>query len=885
MMVERLISQKIDDLLTRTLRVKDPHVKVHIRRNSLGWLQLRLVTACFYDKAMDDREQQIDDILAELHLSLGQYPFASYDLLTPREAAAQPPVMPVQLPLWSEILMAPEPESPIPFEEDTTRRPFVATFYSFKGGVGRTTALGFVASILAARGRRVLMIDFDLEAPGLSFMFPSVSADANRYGILDYIHQRFLTPQDQQPAISDCIHQIPLPSRGELYILPAGEYDEGYIHRLADLDIRLLYQRDNNPIHQLLDDVKDHLDPDFILIDARTGFTEMGAVALFDRADLGIICFSPTDQSFAGLRWVVEAASKQRKYHGIPDLRFLLTPMPPVDPGQQEAWLARVADWIAETWGIPPAMTVAELYYVVSYNPAITTLESLVYNIPPGLLEPYVPVADAISTSLPERKPSLIFKVSDSRASILRELAFRAATAQEMESKDIPTIFQRTGDFPTFLDDRTWLVRGAKGTGKSLLFRLFVERSEDARTFASPHADLQDVSFLPGHGPSGLRNTLLVSTDLTSYEQQAGDTSWQLFWINYAILQLGSAHQELLALPNLDPKLVSLCRQPEPQHRDIIQWLVNRTQLPEAAPQASDELRAVDRWLQARGQRMWLLYDELDVGFGQDYERRRRALEALFVWWIEVHPGLKNITAKILLREDIWDDLNFTNKAHYAGRFVQLRWAEDDLWRLVLRQVLHTSKTLAAILREKFGVDIERLDSIEAGQLQKVLYPLWGERMGRGNKAYTHNWIRNRITDTQDNRFPRSLILLLQKAVELERNYTERNPYESVLRPRALIEALPFVSEQRVDEVRNEYPEFDQYLAKLQNQRSPIALEQLGETWGVQGSELNNLVNGMLKAGIIQEYLRQRQPRTEKPRYSVAELYLYGLHMTRLGQR
>jgi hypothetical protein len=45
------------------------------------------------------------------------------------------------------------------------------------------------------------------------------------------------------------------------------------------------------------------------------------------------------------------------------------------------------------------------------------------------------------------------------------------------------------------------------------------------------------------------------------------------------------------------------------------------------------------------------------------------------------------------------------------------------------------------------------------------------------------------------------------------------------------------------------------------------------------------LVNGMLKAGILQEYLRQRQPKTEMPRYQVAELYLYGLHMTRLGQR
>ena len=776
MMHERAISQNVNALLTRTLRLKDPDVDVQIRRTSLGWLQLRLVTTCFQDKGIDEREQQVDDILAELHLNLGQYPLSSYVLLTPQEAAAQPPIMPVQLPLWSEILMAPEPDSPIPIEEDTTRRPFVVTFYSFKGGVGRTTALGFVASILAARGSRVLMIDFDLEAPGLSFMFPLVSADAPRYGVLDYIHQRFLTPEDQQPAISDCIHQIPLPTRGELYLLPAGEYDEGYIHRLADLDIRLLYQRDNNPIHQLLDDVKNHLDPDFVLIDARTGFTEMGAVALFDRADLGIICFSPTDQSFAGLRWVVEAASKQRKYHGIPDLRFLLTPMPPVDPGQKEAWLARVADWIAETWGIPPAMTVGELYYVVSYNPSITTLESLVDNVPPGLLEPYVPVADAISTSLPEKKSSLIPKVSDSRAAILRELKFRAATAQEMESTDIPRIFQRTGDFPRFLDDRTSLVRGAKGTGKSLLFRLFVDRPDDARTLASPHADLQHVSFIPGHGLRGLRNTLLVSTDLASYEQQAGHASWQLFWINYAILQLGSAQHELLTLANLDPKLASLCQQAEPQHRDIIEWLVSRTQSPQAAPQASDELQAIDNWLQAQGQRMWLLYDELDAGFGQDYERRKRALEALFVWWIEVHPGLKNITAKILLREDIWDELNFTNKGHFAGRFVQLRWVEDDLWRLVLRQVLLTSKTLAEILREKFGVDIEWLDSFETGQLQKVLYPLWGERMGRGNKAYTHNWIRNRITDTQDNRFPRSLILLLQKAVELERGYSERIP-------------------------------------------------------------------------------------------------------------
>ena len=173
-----------------------------------------------------------------------------------------------RLPLWSEILMSPELDTLTPLDEDTkqdAKRPFVVTFYSFKGGVGRSTALGFVANILAVRGRRVVMIDFDLEAPGLSFMFPLLSSDGHKFGVLDYIHQRYLTPDQKYPTISECIRQIDMPACGELYLIPAGEYEEGYIHRLADLDVRLLYQREKNPIHQLLDDVKTYLDPDIIL--------------------------------------------------------------------------------------------------------------------------------------------------------------------------------------------------------------------------------------------------------------------------------------------------------------------------------------------------------------------------------------------------------------------------------------------------------------------------------------------------------------------------------------------------------------------------------------------------------------------------------------------
>ncbi len=47
----------------------------------------------------------------------------------------------------------------------------VVTFYSFKGGVGRTQALADVAVLLARYGHRVLMVDWDLEAPGLESYF------------------------------------------------------------------------------------------------------------------------------------------------------------------------------------------------------------------------------------------------------------------------------------------------------------------------------------------------------------------------------------------------------------------------------------------------------------------------------------------------------------------------------------------------------------------------------------------------------------------------------------------------------------------------------------------------------------------------------------------
>ena len=67
----------------------------------------------------------------------------------------------------------------------------IITFYSFKGGTGRTMALANVAWILAANGKKVLIADWDLESPGLHRFFqPFIDDDvSDRPGIIDFIRR------------------------------------------------------------------------------------------------------------------------------------------------------------------------------------------------------------------------------------------------------------------------------------------------------------------------------------------------------------------------------------------------------------------------------------------------------------------------------------------------------------------------------------------------------------------------------------------------------------------------------------------------------------------------------------------------------------------------
>ena len=105
---------------------------------------------------------------------------------------------------------------------------FTVTFYSYRGGVGRTTALVNVAVDLALRRRKVLLLDFDLEAPSLNSFAPK-QPDGPQPGLVEFIDAYVHWGKTPESA-GDYVYQIE-PVRensGEIWVMPAGRGDNDY---------------------------------------------------------------------------------------------------------------------------------------------------------------------------------------------------------------------------------------------------------------------------------------------------------------------------------------------------------------------------------------------------------------------------------------------------------------------------------------------------------------------------------------------------------------------------------------------------------------------------------------------------------------------------------
>ena len=210
---------------------------------------------------------------------------------------------------------------------------FITTFYSFKGGVGRSMALANVAVELAKRGRRVLAVDFDLEAPGLD-TFDILRPADDVPGIIDFVHDFLET--DKAPDVRPFLFRLPTVGEreGELWIMPSGAQRATYAAHFNYIDWAELYEKRDG--YLLFEDLKAQweraIDPDYVLIDSRTGHTDIGGICTRQLPDAVAILFFPNEQNLRGLTKVVQDIRAEASGPRVKeiDLHFVMSNVPDV---------------------------------------------------------------------------------------------------------------------------------------------------------------------------------------------------------------------------------------------------------------------------------------------------------------------------------------------------------------------------------------------------------------------------------------------------------------------------------------------------------------------------------------------------------------------------
>ncbi len=233
-----------------------------------------------------------------------------------------------------------------PAAQKTARpRGRIVTFYSYKGGTGRSMALANVAWLLAMNGQRVLVIDWDLEAPGLHRYFHPFLEDKellNTPGLLDFVedlaaHSATSSEKEADDAVDliDYIQPLEWPlnagvdvrwdmrdeignqaalfkPRGRIDFLPAGRQGPAYSRKLAKFNWVDFYERLGG--RRLLDLAKRQMQSiyDYVLIDSRTGVSDTSGICTAEMPDTLVICFTLNQQSITGASAVAASVAAVR---------------------------------------------------------------------------------------------------------------------------------------------------------------------------------------------------------------------------------------------------------------------------------------------------------------------------------------------------------------------------------------------------------------------------------------------------------------------------------------------------------------------------------------------------------------------------------------------
>lgn len=693
--------------------------------------------------------------------------------------------------------------------ENQNDLPPVVTFYSYKGGVGRTTSLISFANYYAYHyNKKVVILDFDFEAPGFTNYFNfSLDELKNKNGVLEYLLDKEAS-KEKLNLIHDYMIEVSKEYSGDgsIYVMPSGnlfgeENLTSYIEALARVDINST-DTITNQILGLIKDIKEAVDPDVILIDSRTGFNDVFGL-LINRISQTIVgLFEGNKQTEPGLKLFLREIYQEHQNLINPIVVNSLVHKGSGYSKHLKYFTEKVNNYLIEITDENPSPTIFDLRNSNILGNLGTIeddrddyFEFIKENTP----NDYKSFFDKLIELIEDKKEKNNFENKNINAESIENLKKSLLTnlyanypksyAEEYKQEIYNTeFFNQKFFFRKSMEDifnfDKFLLIGGKGTGKTMFYtaldnKVFLKTLQDKANKKTINYSVAQVISLKDD--SAGKKYFEVSNFA-----QNDDVFYKKFWIIYILNSIMLSGNDCLKDYTISTDLSGILPQElkasnSSQRQAFFEKIIGSDKLYRSI---ENELEKIDLHLHDKNINLMVVFDQLDY------------IVKPIEWTKVVSPLIdycrsmpyKRIQPKIFVRRDLFDKyIKLTNKNALESKSINLEWSIDEVFAFFFKIVFAYSKKEFFMLMRKYNdFQEERISAIQKNLekqnsynqikldihwIKSLVTTFFGKYPNKYNSdtfksSETYDWFYYNLKDSNDTISLRPFLDLIQFAME-----------------------------------------------------------------------------------------------------------------------
>lgn len=720
-------------------------------------------------------------------------------------------------------------------------------FHSYKGGVGRTLSLvSFLRAFSALYPKKkVLIIDADVEAPGLTWMLEDkCTSDLSYLDILSILKYEKIN-NDMIERMSEKIMNSVITVKTdqvevEQYFIPV-YHDKKQVLDIDTTSDNIIYSQNNEYIiSETIAKLGDKIDADLVLIDLRAGITEFSAPFLFDSRVEKYFVSSTSMQSVKGINQVMEQVYKKTEM-GVDNSKIILTTIPST---MEEDKICTIEDSLLTNIDVEIEKDNStylksdficripfddRLIHIDTFDSLCETLKGReitekMQKMIGGVFDENKDNNDELNAKFIREKLKKIYEIADSE--ITAEGNSSANMLVTYSIKELARGFKKS--VPKIV------IPGAKGSGKTYMYKqlLAAKTWSEFENKANGNADVEgDAVIIPLI--STINNTKfkdLIQESILYANEQFHNICLKKSFVNNNFTTLKNFSEEEKTFKQKD-------------------WDFEWEKLILSTFNNFKDLQSLDDHLQTEGKKVVFLVDGLEDLFmdmqNQGNNSWKLAFKAICQGLINKLNDLDNGNIGIIVfaRKDMINEAIDTNTEQFLSQYrkYELNWTQTEALRLAL--------WLSAKAYPKLGKDIQ-ITSVTKEVIIERLQMLWGKKLGKdgSHEAWSNLWVIAALSDFTGQLQARDIVRFLQNATS---SYGSVNLtyFDRLIMPSEIRNAIGPCSQAKLEDIKNEMKSTYSILKKFiemdeSNKKLPLSLDKIS----LSGDEISKLeAEGYLK--------------------------------------